>query len=56
MYPRIKEDGAKFFNFCHMTPASFDELFDILRNSLTPQDTIMRTAVTPEEKLVITLR
>ena len=56
MYPRMKEDGAKFFNYCRMSLASFDELLEILRSSLTRQDTIMRTAVTPEEKLVCTLR
>jgi hypothetical protein len=48
MYPRMKEDGAKFFNYCRMSLASLDELLEILRSSLTRQDTIMRTAVTPE--------
>jgi hypothetical protein len=56
MYPRMKEDRAKFFNYCRKSLASFDELLEILRSSLTRQVTIMRTAVTPEEKLVCTLR
>ncbi|KAG8222382.1 hypothetical protein J437_LFUL003002 [Ladona fulva] len=56
IYPRIKEDEAKFFNFCRMSLATFDELLGVLRNSLTRQDTTMRAAVTPEEKLVCTLR
>jgi hypothetical protein len=36
--------------------AVFDVLLEKLRSSLTLQDTIMRTAVTPEEKLVCTLQ
>ncbi|KAG8238229.1 hypothetical protein J437_LFUL017258, partial [Ladona fulva] len=35
IYPCIKEDEAKFLNFCRKSPASFDELLGILRNSLT---------------------
>ena len=47
-YPRMKEDGDKFLNYCL---ASFDELLEILRSTLTRQDIIMRTAVTPEKKI-----
>jgi hypothetical protein len=44
----MKEDGDKFLNYCL---ASFDELLEILRSTLTRQDIIMRTAVTPEKKI-----
>ncbi|KAJ8891231.1 hypothetical protein PR048_010746 [Dryococelus australis] len=56
MYPRIKKDEANFFNFVRMSRTSFDELFDIVRCNLTRHDTTMRSAVTPEEKLICTLR
>ena len=52
----IQDDESKFFNFVRMSKNSFYELLDLIKGAITKQDTVMRRSITPEEKLVITLR
>lgn len=56
LFQEIRGDEEKFFNFTRMSVASFDELLGILKDSLIKQDTLMRKSISPEEKLVITIR
>lgn len=55
-FQEIRRDEVKFFNFLRMSQNSFSELFEILRENLTKQNTTMRNSLSAEEKLVITLR
>uniref|UniRef100_A0A8C5QCP6 DDE Tnp4 domain-containing protein n=1 Tax=Leptobrachium leishanense TaxID=445787 RepID=A0A8C5QCP6_9ANUR len=54
--PLREEEPAKFFSFFRMSLGSFDELLSCVRDRLRKVDTNMRTAITPEEMLVITIR
>ncbi|XP_063230841.1 uncharacterized protein LOC134535573 [Bacillus rossius redtenbacheri] len=56
LYPRIKEDEGKFFNFARMSLTTFEELLHILTDNLTRQDTNMRASIKPEYKIICTLR
>ncbi|CAH1995541.1 unnamed protein product [Acanthoscelides obtectus] len=46
----------RFFNYTRMSVQSFDNLLEKIRNSIKGIDTRMRACISPEEKLVITLR
>lgn len=56
LYPKLRQYGPKFFNYFRMSVKSFDELLSIIKADITGNSTILRDAVSPEEKLVITLR
>lgn len=56
LYTEVKKDEEKFFNFTRMSRSTMAELLAILEETLTKKDTRMRRAITPEEKLLITLR
>lgn len=46
----------KFRNYTRMTPNTFDFLLNLIEHRIKKQDTNYRKAVTPEEKLFVTLR
>ncbi|CAG9813062.1 unnamed protein product [Phaedon cochleariae] len=52
----IKMNDEKFFNFVRISKDSFYELVTLMKNQITKQDTAMRRSISPEAKLVITLR
>lgn len=52
----IRKYEDKFRNYTRMTPQTFDFLLDLLEERIKKQDTNYRKAVTPEEKLFVTLR
>uniref|UniRef100_A0A8C5LWH2 DDE Tnp4 domain-containing protein n=1 Tax=Leptobrachium leishanense TaxID=445787 RepID=A0A8C5LWH2_9ANUR len=54
--PLREKDPVKFFNYLPMSINSFDELVSKVREPLMKRETNMRTAIPPEEMLVITLR
>jgi len=56
LYNQLRKDNVKFFNYFRMSISSFDELLSYIKNDIKRQDTNMRIAIQPEEKLVITLR
>ncbi|KDR14337.1 hypothetical protein L798_11430, partial [Zootermopsis nevadensis] len=56
MYETLRNYPAKFFSYFRMSTQSFDELLLLLRPSITYQDTDMRLAISPEERLAVTLR
>ena len=56
LYPSLRQHEAKFFNYFRMSVKSFDELLGLIQEEISSTNTLMRDAICPEEKLVITLR
>lgn len=56
LYPNLRKHDHKFFNYFRMSIASFDELMDIVKDDLEAREDSIRDSISPEEKLVITLR
>ncbi|XP_069839531.1 uncharacterized protein [Dendropsophus ebraccatus] len=56
LYTDLRRYPEKFFNFCRMSISSYDHLLTHLRIGLTHQDTDMRRCISPEERLMVTLR
>ncbi|KAF9406212.1 hypothetical protein HW555_013331 [Spodoptera exigua] len=50
LYPKLREHEPK------MSIKSFDDLLDVIKVDITGESTILRESISPEEKLVITLR
>ncbi|XP_073440829.1 uncharacterized protein [Dendrobates tinctorius] len=56
LYQDLRRYPDKFILFCRLSILAFDRLLHILAPHLTFADTIMRKAITAEERLLITLR
>ncbi|XP_069810666.1 uncharacterized protein [Dendropsophus ebraccatus] len=56
LYTDLRRYPDKFQNYCRMTIATFDPLLADLRPGLLYRDTVMREAISPEERLLVTLR
>lgn len=54
LYKKLRQDPVKFY--FRMTISSFDELLSYIECDIQRQNTNMRSAIGPEEMLVITLR
>ena len=50
------DEPEDYRNFLRMDAASYDELLDMVRPLIQKEDTIMREAIPPNERLSITLR
>lgn len=56
MFLKLRAFPKNFFRYFRMSIKSFDELCRILRPGIAHRDTNMRFAVSPEERLAVTLR
>lgn len=56
LYPNLRKYEPKFFNYLRMSISSFDELLEIVKDDLAGSENVVRDSISPEEKLVITLR
>ncbi|XP_040214550.1 uncharacterized protein LOC120944863 [Rana temporaria] len=56
LYSELRSYPTKFMNFTRMSVPRFDDLLERLRPRLTRMDTVMRNSVSPEERLLVTLR
>ncbi|KAM3918743.1 uncharacterized protein RB166_013520 isoform 2-T2 [Leptodactylus fuscus] len=56
LYGELRQHSEKFHDYLRMSIPSFDELLRRLSTRLQRQDTHLRRSVTPEERLVVTLR
>ena len=56
LYPDLRSFQKEFFAMYRMNPAKFDELLRILEPRLWRSYTNMWKVISPEQKLVITLR
>ncbi|XP_040203820.1 uncharacterized protein LOC120935825 isoform X2 [Rana temporaria] len=56
LYSELRIYPNKCINFTRMSVARFDDLLERLRPRLTRMDTAMHNSVSPEERLLVTLR
>lgn len=56
LYPKLREYPPKVFNYLRMSITSFDELLSLVKDDLSPCEYVVRDGISPEQKLVITLR
>ncbi|KAJ4436410.1 hypothetical protein ANN_19043 [Periplaneta americana] len=56
MFTELREDDTKFFNYFRMSIKSFDDLACKISDVIKSEDTVMRLAISPLEKLCVTLR
>ena len=56
LYPELREYPEKFFRWFRMSIEQFDFLLQELTPSLQKQNNNYRASVSPEERLVVTLR
>ncbi|XP_071997851.1 uncharacterized protein [Engystomops pustulosus] len=56
LYADLRRCPEKFQEFIQMSTSAFDGLLDLLRPQLTMQQTLLRRCISPEQRLLITLR
>ncbi|KAI8441515.1 hypothetical protein MSG28_015103 [Choristoneura fumiferana] len=56
LYPKLRQYGPKFFNYFRMSIKSFDDLLALINEELVADENTVRYTISPEEKLIITLR
>lgn len=56
LYMKLRLYPVKAFEYYRMSIQSFDELLNLTKDYITKQDTKLRTAISPEERLTVTLR
>ena len=52
----LRADDNKFFDYFRMSQNSFDDLLGMLEPHIKKRDTHMRTSISAEQRLTITLR
>lgn len=55
-YSSIRQYPIKFFQFYRMSIKSYDELLEVLRPYISKKSTAIRSSISAEERLTITLR
>lgn len=56
LFDDLKRDKKKFFKYFRMSEEKFYELLNLVKDSITRQNTKFRRAVTVEERLAVCLR
>jgi hypothetical protein len=56
LFGNLVQDDAKFFQYFRMTHEKIMELFDILEQDITEQNTTFRESIVPTERLAVCLR
>lgn len=56
MYNNVRQHPDKFFNYYRMSIGTFDKLLQDVGQYLQFEDTSFRNAISPEERLSVTLR
>lgn len=56
MFEELRSYPEKFFGYFRMSVTSFDEQITSLKPGITYQNTNMRLGISPEKRLVVTLR
>lgn len=56
LYPSLRNYEPKFFNYFRTSIQSFDDLLELIKGELTADESAIRYCISPEEKLIITLR
>ncbi len=56
IFPKLRENKKKFFNYFRMSIKSFDELHIKLKDHIQHENTFMRDCIQPIQMLAVTLR
>lgn len=56
LYMQLRDYPDKAFEYYRMSIQSFDVLLNLTKDCITKQDTKLRMAISPEERLTVTLR
>ena len=56
LFPHLKNDNTKFFQYFRMSYEKFCELRSHIEGDITKQDTTFRRSISTEERLAVTLR
>ncbi|KAH9631746.1 hypothetical protein HF086_014747 [Spodoptera exigua] len=56
LYMQLRLNPDKSFEYYRMSIQSFDVLLNLTKDYITKQNTKLRTAIPPEERLTVTLR
>lgn len=56
LYPKLRDHDETFFNYFRMSIKSFDDLLDLIKNELEANEQSVRYCISPQEKLIVTLR
>lgn len=56
LYPKLRAYEPKFFNYFRMSVKSFDDLLILIKDEIAAEQNAVRYCISPEEKLIITLR
>ncbi|XP_040207240.1 protein SLX4IP isoform X1 [Rana temporaria] len=56
VYLELRKYPKKFHEYARMSVTTFDELLEVVRPQLTRASTNMRASISPEERLLVTLR
>lgn len=52
----LQSHEDRFYSYFRMTPASFEELHNLIKPYITKEDTRFRDAISSKERLALTLR
>lgn len=52
----LRADQSKFYNYCRMKVSTFDYILQLISPKIQKQNTKFRKSITPEERLLVTLR
>lgn len=56
LYPELRQDSARFFEFLRMSINTFDYILMKVKDRLQKKTTNFKAPISPEEKLYVTLR
>jgi hypothetical protein len=56
LYPNLQQYEPKLFSYFRMSVTSFDNLLELIREEITTDANAIRHFISPEEKLIVTLR
>lgn len=56
LFPKLRKHDEKFFNYFRMSIKSFDDLLEIIKDSIDDYENAIRYCISPQEKLIVTLR
>lgn len=56
LYLKLRDYNDKLFNYSRMSIISFNDLLDIIENDLRADETTIGYCISPEKKLIVTLR
>jgi len=56
LYDELRKDSTKFFEYCRMSPSTFDYIVQAIRQHISRISTNFQKTISVEERLFVTLR